>query len=135
MLGAAESDCGELDAALAHLEAGVAARRPDGKTPRLGDNLCAFALASLRAGNIGAASAASDEIAALHAENPALAPQPTEWLFVAARVARARGDETTCGARLRAAIAIMRARAAAIDDDETRAAFLALPFNREVVRY
>ena len=132
VLGAAESALGAHADALAHLRAGVELRRPSGATPRLGDNLCALAQANLRAGDLTAARAASDELLALYDANPKLAPQPTEWLLVAARVETAHGAHDAAADLLRRAESVMRARAAAIDDAATRAAYLGLPFNAAI---
>lgn len=129
VLGAAESGLGAHADALAHLRAGVDLRRPSGATPRLGENLCALALASLRAGALDGARAAAGEMLALYDANPKLAPQPTEWLLTAAQIERAHGAEETAQNLLRQAVSVMRARAAAIDDATTRAAYLGLPFN------
>ncbi|HEV2741046.1 MAG TPA: AAA family ATPase [Candidatus Elarobacter sp.] len=131
-LGAAECALGDHAAAIAHLTPAVELRRPAGATPRLGDNLCALALASLCAGDADGARRAADELLALYDANPKLAPQPTEWLWTAAQVAL--GTERADAARklLRQAYSVMQARAAVIDDAATRAAYLALPFNRAV---
>ena len=131
-LGAAESALGEYAGAIAHLGAAVELRRGAGATPRLGDNLCAFALANARAGAWEPAASAAAELLALYDSNPKLAPQPTEWLWAAAEVELARGRAEEAGKLLRHADSVMRARADAIDDAATRAAYLALPFNRAV---
>ena len=130
VLGAAELELGEVAASLAHLDAAVELRRPAGATPRLGDNLRALADARLRAGDAGAADRAATELLALYEANPKLAPQPAEWLGAAARVARACGRADDARRLLRQAASVTGARAAAIGDATTRAAYLALPFNR-----
>jgi Flp pilus assembly protein TadD len=117
---------------VAHLARAVALRRPAGATPRLGDNLCALALASVRAGDVDGARRAADELLALYDANPKLAPQPAEWLWAAAQVALASDRPDTARKLLRQAHSVMHARAAVIDDAATRAAYLALPFNRAV---
>ena len=131
-LGAAECALGDNAAATAHLVRAVELRRPAGATPRLGDNLCALALASVRAGDHDAARRAADELLALYDANPKLAPQPTEWLWAAAQVALASDRADAARKLLRQAHSVMQARAAVIDDAATRAAYLALPFNRAV---
>ena len=130
VLGAAESALGAHAEALAHLRAAVELRRPSGATPRLGDNLCALALAHLRAGELDAARAAAGELLALYDANPNLAPQPTEWLFTAAQVERAYGARDAADRLLLQAESVMRARAAAIHDAATRTAYLGLPVQR-----
>ncbi len=80
MLGAAESELGEHDGRRAPARA-VELRRPAGATPRLGDNLCALAAALLRAGDRERRAARGDELLALYDANPALPPQPAEWLL------------------------------------------------------
>lgn len=129
-LGAAETELGAYAEAIAHLEEGVALRRPAGATPRLGDNLRALAFAQLRAGNLEPARRAAAELLELYEANPKLAPQPTEWLWTIAQVERRSERLAAAVDLLRHADSVMRARAAAIDDGETRAAYLALPFNR-----
>jgi DNA-binding SARP family transcriptional activator len=131
-LGAAESALGDGAAAIAHLARAVELRRPAGATPRLGDNLCALALAALRAGDMDGARHAATELLALYDANPKLAPQPTEWLWTAAQVELARDGTDAAHKLLRQAYSVMHARAAVIDDEATRAAYLALPFNRAV---
>jgi DNA-binding SARP family transcriptional activator len=130
VLGAAERECGELDAALAHFERGVALRRPGGPSPRLGDNLSGLCATLLDAGRVADARTVAQELIALYEANPALAPQPAEWLGTAARTLRASGDEPAARALQRQAIAALKARAAKLEDPEIRAAFSALPFNR-----
>jgi DNA-binding SARP family transcriptional activator/predicted ATPase len=129
-LGVAECALGDLAGAIEHLERGVALRRPSGSTPRLGDNLCGLARARLAAGDLAAAGVAAGELLALYDDNPKLPAQPTEWLWTIAQVERAR--DGAAGGLIRRAASVMQARAAAIDDPATRAAYLALPFNREV---
>jgi tetratricopeptide (TPR) repeat protein len=131
-LGAAETALGDHVEAIAHLERAVELRRPAGATPRLGDNLCALALASVRAGETERARRAADEMLALYNANPKLAPQPTEWLWTAAQVELASDGQDAARKLLRQAHSVMQARAAVIDDAATRAAYLALPFNRAV---
>jgi DNA-binding SARP family transcriptional activator len=128
-LGAAECGLGAYADAIAHLRVAVELRRPAGETPRLGDNLCALAAAYLRAGDREGARSTAGELLALYAANPKLAPQPTEWLWTAAQVELACDRSDAARALLRQAHSVMRARAAAIDDAATRAAYLALPFN------
>jgi DNA-binding SARP family transcriptional activator len=131
-LGAAESGLGEHADAIAHLSRAVELRRPAGETPRLGDNLCALAEAYVRAGDRDAARRTAGELMTLYATNPKLAPQPTEWLWAAAQVELACDRSSAARTLLRQANSVMRARATAIDDAATRAAYLALPFNRAV---
>ena len=131
-LGAAECGLGAYADAIAHLTVAVALRRPAGATPRLGDNLCALALAHVRAGERDPAAEAARELLALYDANPKLAPQPSEWLWTAAQVELACGRTDAARKLLLQAGSVMRARAAAIDDAAARAAYLALPFNRAV---
>ncbi|HZW53730.1 MAG TPA: tetratricopeptide repeat protein, partial [Candidatus Elarobacter sp.] len=131
-LGAAESALGEHAAAIAHLEEGVGLRRPAGMTPRLGDNLCALALAYVRSGDAPAARRTAGELLDLYEANPKLAPQPAEWLWSAAQVELLCERFDAAESLLRRAGSVMRARAAAIPDADTRAAYVALPFNRAV---
>jgi DNA-binding SARP family transcriptional activator/tetratricopeptide (TPR) repeat protein len=131
-LGAAESALGAHADAIAHLEEAVTLRRPAGATPRLGDNLCALALAYVRTGKKDGARRAAGELLDLYVVNPKLAPQPTEWLWAAAEVERSWGNADAAERLIRQAESVMRARAAVIPRPATRAAYLALPFNRAI---
>ncbi len=133
-LAAAETALGAYGDAIAHAREAVELRRASGPTPRLGDNLCALALAYARAGDRANAAAACTELLALYESNPKLAPQPTEWLWTAAQVELANGRPDAARALLAHAASVMQARAAAIDDVTAREAYLALPFNRAVAR-
>jgi hypothetical protein len=62
--------------------------------------------------------------------NPRLAPQPTEWLWIAAQAFGAAGDGERADALLRQAVSVMKVRSESIDDARVREAFLDLPFNR-----
>jgi len=132
-LGFAETELGDHSAAIEHLRAGIALRRPAGPTPRLGDNLCGLARAQLRSHDLAGAAEAAAELVSLYESNPALAPQPTEWLGTCAAVALACGDDMRADDLHARAVAVMEARAAAIDDAATRSAFLELPFNRDLL--
>lgn len=131
-LGTAETLLDDCGAAVAHLTRAVDLRRRDGATPRLGDNLCALAFAQARAGDLPAACRAADEMLALHEAHPHLAPQPTEWLWTAVHVAHVSGRDDDASRLLGQAADAMAARAAAIGEPATRAAYLALPFNRAI---
>lgn len=129
-LGVAESGLGTHEEAIHHLRVGVELRRPGGPSARLGDNVCALAHAQLLAGDTAAALASAEELLALYEERPRAAPQPTEWLWVAATISRASGDEKRARALFEAAAAIVEERARRLTDPVMRDAFMALPFNR-----
>lgn len=131
-LGAAEAALGgeEGEEAIAHLERAVELRRPGGPSARLGDNLCGLAYAQLLAGDAAGARATAEELLALHEARPKAAPQPTEWLWVAATIYRASGDEKRALELFGAAAAVAEERAARLPDPTMRDAFMALPFNR-----
>jgi hypothetical protein len=57
---------------------------------------------------------------------------PQYILWAAAQTFRAAGEESRASEYLDRACAVMQARARAIPNDDSRASFLELPFNREI---
>ncbi|MCS7252327.1 MAG: tetratricopeptide repeat protein, partial [Thermoflexus sp.] len=132
-LSAAERELGDLDAALAHIQQGLALRRELGQTADLCHDMVDLVEVLLRRQDGPAAREAMEEMLALYRANPTGVLHPEAVLWVAAKACRAlgepeRGDQLAAEAR-----AVLEARASAIPDPEMRAAFLDLPFNRELL--
>ncbi|MBI5303980.1 MAG: AAA family ATPase [Chloroflexi bacterium] len=131
-LGAAERDLGELPDALAHMQAGLAIRRQLGQPAELGTDLCDLTVAYLRAGDLGAARASTDEMLALYASAAETMMHPQYILWAAAQTYRALGNGKRARELLEQAYRVLEDKAAAIPDAESRATFFHLPFNREL---
>ncbi len=131
-LGAAERELGELDAAIAHMEAGLAIRRTLGQVAELGTDLCDLVVAYVRRGFLEAAGRAVVEMLEIYDQNVSAMMHPQYILWAAAQTFRATGDEPHALEYLDRACAMMQERARAIPDADSRASFLELPFNREI---
>ena len=102
-LGAAERELGELQAAIGHMEAGIAMLRQLGQPANYAGDLVDLTIAYLRAGKLPDARRASEEMLALLDNSSADAmPQPQSMLWAAARTYRALGDSARAQALLRA---------------------------------
>ncbi len=132
-LGVIEREQGDFARALAHMRAGLAIRRRIGQPVEIAGDLCDLALAALRVGDLPAAQAAVDEMLAIAAADPQQMAYLQYILWVAAQTARAAGDPAAAAAHLAAAARTVAEKAAAIDDSASRAAYLQMPFNREIV--
>jgi predicted ATPase/DNA-binding SARP family transcriptional activator len=132
-LGAAERAQGDLPQAIAHMRAGLAIRRTIGQPVEIAGDLCDLAVAYLRGGDLTAAQEAVGEMLALAAANPEQMSYPQYILWVAAQTARATGDTAAATQLLAAAADLVREKAAAIGDAASRATYLQMSFNREVL--
>jgi tetratricopeptide (TPR) repeat protein len=122
-LGAAERDLGELDAALAHVEEGLAAQLELGRLPDAVSDLADAALTHAIRGNMKIARMHVDRILDLdHAWASAAFPP-----WVAARVLHAAGDPRAFDV-LASASKLASTFSASIDVPELRTCFDALPF-------
>jgi tetratricopeptide (TPR) repeat protein len=130
-LGAAERDLGMLDAALAHMEEGLAQQLPLGRLPDAVSDLADVALAYAMNGDLARAAEHVERILTIDRgwTNAAIFPPFPPW--VAARVLHARGDKRAQPV-LAWAAELTRDFSASIDVDELRASFLALPFVADV---
>ena len=131
-LGAAERDLGELPAAIAHMQAGLAIRRQLDQPAELGTDLCDLTIAFLRAGEVGMARTCTEEMLALYAAQAATMMHPQYILWASAQTYRALGDHPRARELLAEADRTLEEKAAAIPDVESRATFFDLPFNREI---
>jgi len=132
-LGAAERELGELPAAIAHMQAGLRLRQTLGQTVEYATDLCDLTIAYLRAGDIRAARQTADEMLGLLAAGPEQMTYPQYLLWAAAQVYRAGGETQRAAELLAQAHAALRHKAGAIPDPESRATFLQMPFNRELL--
>jgi tetratricopeptide (TPR) repeat protein len=131
-LGNAERALGELDAAIAHMEAGIALRRPLQEPRDFVDDLADLTIAYAAAGDRDSAASTAHELLVLAepAFEGAFWPHYAWWaisLGFAASGAADRAEE----AATRAA-SELRTFADLIEDETTRAAFLAVPVNARI---
>jgi predicted ATPase/DNA-binding SARP family transcriptional activator len=130
-LGAAERDLGMLDAAIEHMEAGLAQQLPLGRLPDAVSDLADVALAHAMNGDLARAAEHVERILTIDRAwtNAAIFPPFPPW--VAARVLRARGDGRA-GPILGWAAELTRDFSNSIDVAELQASFLALPFVADI---
>lgn len=124
---------GDRDGGLALLYETLAIRREIGPPAALIETLQACAAALFSLGRIDAARPLANELHELYRRHPQADFRPIEVLHTLSAIAAACGDESsarTLNAEARDALARELARFDA-DDDEGRAAFCALPYNRE----
>lgn len=132
-LGAAERDLGELDQAIAHMEAGLAIRRSLDQVAELGCDLCDLTVAYCRKGQLAAARQAAEEMLSLYEQAESAMMHPQYILWAAAQTFYALGDLARAKALLEQAGATMHQKAEAISEDESRANYYNLPFNRQIL--
>ncbi len=132
-LGAAERELGDLPAAIEHMQAGLALRQTLGQTVEYATDLCDLTIAYLRAGNISGARRTADEMLGLLAADPEPMTYPQYLLWAAAQAYQASGETQRAGELLAQAHAALQHKASAIPDPESRASFLQMPFNRELL--
>jgi len=126
---------GELPEAVDYLRRGLALRGQLGREPgESATDLSLLALALLQQGEHVEARQIAEELIALCAATPDTIPYPQQALWAAAQVYRHLGDRPRAAELLARAHAMLEARAAAIPDPESRAAFLAMSFNREIAQ-
>jgi len=131
-LGAAEREAADLEPAIEHMQAGIELRREVGQPAELAVDLCDLTVAYLRAGDLEAAKRTTKEMLALHDAAPESMMYPQHILWAAAQTALAAGDAQRSRELFGQAAATLEAKAAAIPDAASRAAFLELPFNRRI---
>lgn len=132
-LGAAERDLGELEAAIAHMKEGLAARRRLNRPGDYADDIAHLVAAHLAAGDIDAVRAMSEEFAAsLATSAPAIfLPQFAYW--IAARAFRELGDRTRMRQMLDRGHAIVREQIDSIDGAAEKSSYASLLVNRAIV--
>lgn len=132
-LGAAECELGELPQAIAHMQAGLALRRPLGQPADLGTDLCDLTRAYLRTDNLDAAHQAAEEMLALYATAKDSMMRGEYMLWVAAQTYHALGDVERARDLLAQAYRVLMEKTTLIPDEESRASFMQYPFNREII--
>jgi len=131
-LGVAERELGEVEQAIAHMEASLAIRRGHGEQrSEIIVDLRDLALTYLRAGRLEDAVRAADEMLALQSAAGGLAESQTVF-WAAARVYHGLGDRARATDLLARARAALQVQEQEIPDPELRASFLRQPFNREI---
>ena len=130
-LGVAERERGGLESALEHFEAALdhARANPD-DAATLAGTLAQIAETHRRAGRSDEARRVADEMLRVFIEANAIRPQLPLW--IAAQVYR-DADPPRAAECLRRAHELLQQQARAIPDARTHAAFLALPYNREIL--
>jgi DNA-binding SARP family transcriptional activator len=131
-LGNAERRLGDFDAAIEHLEAGLAIRRPVQEPHDFVDDLTDLALAYVEAERPERALEVARELARIGAVSfdGALWPHYSWWAAAQGfRVAGAARDADAASARARSSLTSFAAR---IEDESLRTAFLELPANRAI---
>lgn len=132
-MGAAERELGLLEQAIVHIEAGIALRRQIGGQPdNLANDLYDLAVAYLRAGCVERARAVTDELLAIYETTADALTNPQLALWAAAQLELALGAQDRARQLRDQAYAVLHGRAGAIPDAESRAAFLNLPYNRQI---
>jgi predicted ATPase/DNA-binding SARP family transcriptional activator len=131
-LGNAERALGEFDAAIEHMEAGIALRRPIQEARDFVDDLSDLTLAYADAGRAADALATTAELQRIGADSfeGSLWPQYPWWAI--SRAYAAAGQRTEAGEAASRARAELERFARSIDDERARAAFLGVPVNRTI---
>jgi tetratricopeptide (TPR) repeat protein len=133
-VGDAALNLGALDLAIRHLEEALAVRRRLGLPPdESAGDLSLLTLAYLRAGRLQEARRKAEELLEMYGQAGESLPHPQQVLWTVAQVLHAAGDTQRSAQLLRQAHRLLRDKAAAIPDPESRAAFLDLPFNRDLL--
>jgi DNA-binding SARP family transcriptional activator len=132
-VGNAERELGELEAAIEHMRAGIALRRPIQDSRDYADDLADLALAYAAAGHGPAALATAAELEAISGEDGftgALWPHYPWWAIAQAHAACGEAAQATAAAAR--ARSEMRRFAGRIDDPRAQRAFLEIPVNRRI---
>jgi predicted ATPase len=131
-LGAAERELGQLPEAIAHMETGLIIRRTLRQVAELGTDLCDLVVAYVRQGSLEVAQRAVIEMLDIYNQHEQTTMHPQYILWAAAQTFWAAGEESRAREYLDRACAVMQDKARAIPNDDSRACFLELPFNREI---
>jgi len=131
-LGNAERFAGELDAAIEHMETGLAMRRTVQEARDFVDDLADLTLAYLDAGRNDRAFATARELLEIGSVSFAGAFWPQYAWWAAAQGLAAGGAENESREALSRARAELTTFAEHITDEATRAAFLRVPINLSI---
>ncbi len=132
-LGRAERELGELDQAIEHMQAGLDLRRTLNETDGACTNMSDLVIAYLCIGDLDAARQATEEMLTLYAACAERLREPQRPLWAAAQTYRTLGGDARAAELLAQAHTALQAKAAAIPDSESQAAFRQIPYNREVL--
>lgn len=132
-LGNAERMSGEVNAGVRHLEQGLALRQALLEPTDLLDDYCDLAVCYVQAGELDKARATADTLLKIAGKSTDGAFWPHYCYWAAAIVAHTTGDQAQANLHLQNALTTMRNFANRVADGQTRAAFFALPLNREIV--
>jgi DNA-binding SARP family transcriptional activator/energy-coupling factor transporter ATP-binding protein EcfA2 len=132
-LGNAERALGEWEAAIAHMEAGLALRRPIQEARDFADDLADLTFAYVDAGRHAEALRTARELAELGESSFEGAFWPHYGWWAIAAGLRAGGEIEAAARAASRARTMLREFAARIDDAAVRSAFLALAINREIL--
>ncbi|GAB4534573.1 MAG: BTAD domain-containing putative transcriptional regulator [Anaerolineales bacterium] len=126
---------GALPEAVDYLRRGLALRRQLERGPgESAADLSLLALALLQQNEHAEARQVAEELITLCEATPDTIPYPQQALWAAFQVYRALGNKPRAAELLAKAHTVLVARAAAIPDPESRAAFLNMPFNQEIAQ-
>ncbi|MEO6835960.1 MAG: AAA family ATPase [Candidatus Tumulicola sp.] len=133
-LGAVERDAGNCEAAIAHMNEGIAMRRTLNESSDLAADLCDLGLAHLKRSDLHGAQGVLDDFAAVGAHDieQMLFPQYFSWVKSALLDALGRHDEARDA--IEAAHAELQGRLSAIPDKRARPMYQSLPFNQNIER-
>ncbi|MBC5805958.1 MAG: hypothetical protein DLM53_07520 [Candidatus Eremiobacter antarcticus] len=132
-LGNAERTSGSIRNGVRHLEQGLALRKGMLDPMDLLDDYCDLAIGYVQMDELGQARATADTLLEIAGQTTEGAFWPHYCYWAAAIVGRARGDRAQSELHLQNALMTLRNFAHRVADAETRAAFFALPLNREIV--
>lgn len=132
-LGQALWQSGDAIAALIPMRQAVEMWRMDRVVAPLCNDLCAYAVALLDAGQADVATAVAAELDALCAEHPGKQWYPSRSHWALARVARANGDEAQARYQLELGRAALDRELTRLGDPQAAASYAALAFHRELL--
>lgn len=133
-LGAAERGLGDLKSALSDMQEGLQVRRKIGQPADLANDLTDLTSTYVLAGDLESARRTLKELLDIHKAHTEAMMHPQHILWVAAQVRAASGHVDEAEQYLTSALSALEARASSIPDLESRAAYLDLPFNRQILQ-
>ncbi len=132
-LGNAERMSGQVNAGVRHLEQGLALRQAVLEPTDLLDDYCDLAVCYVQTGDLVKARATADTLLKIAGKSADGAFWPHYCYWAAAIVCQANADKAQAKLHLQNAVTTMQNFANRVADAKTRAAFFALPLNREIV--
>jgi DNA-binding SARP family transcriptional activator len=132
-LGSAEARLGRFADGVRHAEESIALQRVNEQPGELVAYVAEMGYTYAVAGNIASAVAAADESLALHETNDKNVRFPESICWIAAQIYRAGKKFKRANELLDRAVGSVKERAAAIPDDESREAFMAMRDHRDIL--